>query len=212
MCRALTAHDVPAHDLHELEPSATTPLGSQVIVATAVVRSQFGSRLNSVYAPAVIASFGSGKARIDVRLIAPHGAAAFWSQFRVDQQERKTNGAALLTTGSITTSTPAREQLTTGQVDSRLIVLLSFLAPAYRLDVVAFGDSRPGATAGMPLRSLTLTGGKANLRSILAYVRTQETAPYIPEYTQLTRRDGRPELLIEFSAPSPLGLFENSSP
>jgi hypothetical protein len=207
MCRALTAHGVPAHDVHELEPSATTPLGSQVVVATAAIRNQFGSRLNSVYAPAVIASFGSGKARIDVRVIAPDGAAAFWSQFRADQRERKTNGTALLTTGSVTTSTPAREQLTTGQVDSRLIVLLSFLAPAFRLDVVAFGDSRSSATAGMPLRSLTLTGGKANLRSILVYVRTHETAPYIPEYTQITRHDGTPELLIEFSAPSPLGVF-----
>jgi hypothetical protein len=207
MCRVLTAHGVPAHDVHELEPSATTPLGSQVVVATAAIRNQFGSRLNSVYAPAVIASFGSGKARIDVRVIAPDGAAAFWSQFRADQRERKTNGTALLTTGSVTTSTPAREQLTTGQVDSRLIVLLSFLAPAFRLDVVAFGDSRSSATAGMPLRSLTLTGGKANLRSILVYVRTHETAPYIPEYTQITRHDGTPELLIEFSAPSPLGVF-----
>jgi hypothetical protein len=207
MCRVLTAHGVPAQDLHELEPSATTPLGSQVVVATAAIRNQFGSRLNSVYAPAVIASFGSGKARIDVRVIAPDGAAAFWSQFRADQRERKTNGTALLTTGSVTTSTPAREQLTTGQVDSRLIVLLSFLAPAFRLDVVAFGDSRSSATAGMPLRSLTLTGGKANLRSILVYVRTHETAPYIPEYTQITRHDGTPELLIEFSAPSPLGVF-----
>ena len=212
MCRALTAHGVPARDLHELEPSAATPLGSQVVVATAAIRNQFGSRLNSVYAPAVIASFGSGKARIDVRVIAPDGAAAFWSQFRADQRERKTNGTALLTTGSMTTSTPAREQLTAGQVDSRLIVLLSFLAPAFRLDVVAFGDSRPSATAGMPLRSLTLTGGKANLRSILVYVRTHETAPYIPEYTQMTQRDGRPELLIEFSAPSPLGVFNPPSP
>ena len=212
MCRALTARGVPARDLHELEPSAATPLGSQVVVATAAIRNQFGSRLNSVYAPAVIASFGSGKARIDVRMIAPDGAAAFWSQFRADQRERKTNGTALLTTGSMTTSTPAREQLTAGQVDSRLIVLLSFLAPAFRLDVVAFGDSRRSATAGMPLRSLTLTGGKANLRSILVYVRTHETAPYIPEYTQMTQRDGRPELLIEFSAPSPLGVFSPPNP
>jgi hypothetical protein len=185
-------------------------MGSQLVVATAVVRNQFGSRLDSVYAPAVIASFGSGKARIDVRVIAPDGPSAFRSQLRADQQERKTNGTALLTTGSIATSTPAREQLTTGQVDSRIIVLLSFLSPAFQLDVVTFGDSRPGVSPGMPLRSLTLTGSEANLRSILAYVRTHETAPYLPEYTQLTQLHGKPELLIGFSAPSPLGLFDNS--
>src|SRR5208282_4427340 len=119
-----------------------------------------GSRLASDYAPAVIASFGSGKARIDVRVIAPDGASAYLQQLRADQQERKTNGAAMLTTGSVTTSIPAREQLTTGQVDSRLMLLLSFLttSTSSRIDVLAFGDSGPRATAGMPLRSATLIG------------------------------------------------------
>ncbi len=69
-------------------------LSSQVIVSTAAIRNLFGSRLDSVYAPTVLASFGSGKARIDVRVIAPHGAAAYLAALRADLQERKSVGEA----------------------------------------------------------------------------------------------------------------------
>ena len=209
MSRALKAHGVPSLDLRPLAPNASSLLDSQVVVATATIRKQFGSSLTSVYAPAMLSSFGSGNSRVDVRLIAPHGAAAFMQQFRADQKERKTAASALLTLGSIALSSSARIQLASGQVDSRMIVLLDYLAPAFRLNVMTFGDSGPGATSGMPLRSLTLTGRPANLRSVLTYVRTHETAPYLPEYTQLTKHRGTPELVIEFSAPSPLGLFDN---
>ena len=209
MCRALKRHGVPALDLRTLEPGAATLFGAQVVLATATIRKQFGGRLASVYAPTVLASFGSGSARVDVRLIAPHGTAAFMSQFRADRQERKRAGATLLPPSPIALSLSAQSQLTAGQVDSRLIVLLSFLAPSFRLNVLAFGDSGPGATTGMPLRSVTLTGSKAYLRSVLTYVRTHETAPYLPQYTQIIRRGRTSALVIEFSAPSPLGVFNN---
>ena len=48
-----------------------------LVVATADIRAQFGGRLASVYAPAVIASFGSGSARIDIRWVYPGGAAKY---------------------------------------------------------------------------------------------------------------------------------------
>ena len=178
-------------------------------MATASIRKQFGSSLTSVYAPIVLASFGSGNARIDIRLIAPHGATAFMSQFRADQQLRKKNSAALLTPGLIALSRSAQIQLASGQVDTRLMVLLSSLA-LYHIHVMAFGDSGPGATTGMPLRSATLTGNEANLRSLLKYVRAQEVAPYVPQYTQLVQHGRKAELVIGFSAPSPLGLFDAS--
>jgi hypothetical protein len=211
MCRALEAHGVAATNLLSLGPNTTTPSGSQVVVATATVRNQFGSRLTSVYAPAVIASFGSGGSRIDVRVIAPNGATAYLSQLRADQRDRKANSNGLLRSPLIAASLTAQRQLAAGQVDSRLMFLLSFLAPE-RLDVVAFGDSGPGASAGMPLRSVTLTGGMASLRALVADARTGETALYVPTHTQIMKRDGRYQLVIEFSAPSPLLLFENPTP
>jgi hypothetical protein len=206
MCLALKAHGVPTGDLLALGTGAN-PFDSGVVVATATVRRYLGSRLTSVYAPAVIASFGSGNARIDVRVIAPDGAATYLAQLRSDQQSRQTNGAALLTTGRISISAPARQELASGQVDSRLMILLSFLASMSRPDIVAFGDSGPGATAGMPLRSATLAGSPASLRAMLGYLRIPAT-PYRPSLTRLTQHDGKPALVMQFAAPSPLLLFD----
>jgi len=51
-------------------------LGVEVIVATPALRSQFGPRLATVYAPLLLASFGTGAQRIDIRYLAPGGTAA----------------------------------------------------------------------------------------------------------------------------------------
>ncbi len=206
MCLALKAHGVPTYDLLTMEPNTANPFGSQVVVATAVIRSLFGSRLTSDYAPAVIASFGSGKARIDVRVVAPQGAA-YLSQLQTDQQARKTAGTALLESGRVTAPATARQQLASGQVDSRLMLVLSDLTTSLsQLSIAAFGDSGPGATAGMPLRSATLTGSAASLDTIAAFLATPQ-APFRPLHTEMTLYQGQPALVIEFAAPSPLQVF-----
>ena len=76
MCSVLARHGVPAPDLLVLRPGAAVPLGSALVVATAAVRAMAGARLTAVYAPQTLASFGSGAARIDVRVVAPDGAPA----------------------------------------------------------------------------------------------------------------------------------------
>jgi hypothetical protein len=117
MCQALQAHGVPAASLLELGPGAADPLNSSVIVATATVRSMIGSRLVAADAPATIASFGSGSARIDIREIAPQGTATYLSALRADMQARKTSGTQLLNNQRIIASATARRQLAGGQVD-----------------------------------------------------------------------------------------------
>ena len=77
MCAALQASGVAAGRLLVLGTSASDPLGSDLVVATPALRSEFGARLASVYAPVVIASFGSGAARIDIRAVAADGTAAY---------------------------------------------------------------------------------------------------------------------------------------
>ena len=64
-------------------------------MSTAAIRNLFGSRLASAYAPTVLASFGSGKTRIDVRVIAHDGAASYLAALKADLQQRKTGGQAL---------------------------------------------------------------------------------------------------------------------
>ncbi len=76
-CSTLESDGVAASRLMTIQPTATDPLGADVVVATTSVRSQFGSQLVSEYAPELIASFGTGASRVDVRAVANFGAAAF---------------------------------------------------------------------------------------------------------------------------------------
>ena len=144
MCQALAAQHIPAGDLDVLRPGAANPLGSDVIVATPLVRRELGARLSSVYAPVVLASFGSGKTRVDVRVIAPGGSASYRSALSADLQARKAAGRQLSDRTLIRMSAVARGQLLAGQVNSRLLTLLATLARSHPVTVVAFGDAGPG--------------------------------------------------------------------
>jgi hypothetical protein len=208
MCLALEAHGVYVGDLLRMDQSARDLLSSQIIVSTAAIRNLFGSRLSSVYAPAVLASFGSGKARIDIRQIVPDGAAAYQSALRTDEQERKTFEATLAGSLQIVASPQARSQLVDGQVDARLGILIEGMASELPqpVHIMEFGGLGPRASAGIPLRSVTLVGSVATLRSTLAFALSQ-TGSYHPAHAEITRLDGQHVLILEFAAPSPLGLF-----
>ena len=77
VCADLVSRGFPAANVLPLGPGSNDPLGSALVVATAPIRAQYGSRLASVYAPATIASFGSGNAMIDILLVYPGGAAGY---------------------------------------------------------------------------------------------------------------------------------------
>ncbi len=214
MCLALLAQGFPPDHLLRLTRGRGDPLRSDVIVATAAVRGQFGGRLRSVYAPAVIASFGSGRMRINVRAIAKHGAAAYEAAFRADRWERKTSGAQLLLSDRIAVSAKARTQLSAGQVDSRLLITIADLAARNPIFIVAFSDSGPGASTGSPLRSADVANASPParsdptlVRSLLAFLRA-DGARFPPTHMHIVRLgDGQTVLRLEFAAPSPLGLL-----
>ncbi len=224
MCQALKSHGVMPRDLNQLRPDTTSPLGSSVIVATAVVRAQFGSLLRSVYAPATIASFGSGPSRIEIRQITPHGAAAYWSQFHADLQVRKASGAELLHVNRIVASRTARRQLFAGQVDSRLLVVIASMASVHPVYLVAFGNDAPGADAGMPLRFVYVaradvanrSGSQpvtvAFVRSMVAVLRAENTLFRPAHIARIQLAGGQAVLRIEFAAPSPLDLLGAQNP
>jgi hypothetical protein len=220
MCQALEAHGIADGDLLELSPGTADPLGSEVIVATAAVRSQFGGRLSSVYAPAVMASFGSGNRRIIIRAIAPDGAAGYKAALSADLLARKASGAELLSNPRIVAAPTARKQLTTGRVDSRLLTTIAGMAALQPVDIVAFGDSAPGAGPGSTLSSADFaetggaarTGSSVHLRSMLAFLRAQR-APYLAAHAGIVQdAGGQAVLLVEFAAPSPLGLLNPQTP
>jgi hypothetical protein len=206
VCRALEASGV--EKLLVLGPATSDPRRSQLIIATAAVRQEFGASLGSAYAPSVIASFGSGSARVDIRVVAPNGPAAYEAALNTDVQNRKQAGAELLGSPRVVAAASARRQMLAGQVSSQLLIVMTSLATLHPVDILAFGDSAPGASAGIPLRSAELseTDGAAVVQKWLSFLRVQRN-PYLPAVMQTTRVDGQPVLLIEFAAPTPLGLF-----
>jgi hypothetical protein len=221
MCAALQSHGVPASDLDRLGPQTTIPLGSAVVVATAVVRAQFGNLLSAVYAPAVIARFGSGQRLIEIREIAPHGAAAYRSALHADLLNRKAAGAGLLLSNRIAAAATARKQLSAGQVDSRLIITIAGMAAVRPVDIVAFGTSAHGGDAGLPLRFAEVTqmsraadrsASPAFLRSMTTYLHGQPAHLGAVQTHPMRLAGGQTVLRIEFGAPTPLGLLGPQSP
>jgi hypothetical protein len=214
MCAVLEAHGVPAARLLPLGGSNSAPLGSDLIVSTAAVRSEFGARLASVYAPVALASFGTGSAQTAVRVVASDGGAAYLRGLRTDVAARASAGRQLLQNPRLHTSGAARRELAAGQVDSRLLTAFAALATMHRVQVVDFPAPAPGASAGMPLRIADIAPAGPGTRqrpntmaSLARYLRAQLT-PYRPAAITVVRlASGRPVLRVEYGAPSPLGLL-----
>ena len=207
MCNELQNSGFPAGQLMELQPSAPDPLGSLLVVATPVIRNQFGTRLASVYAPLVIASFGSGAERVDVRYVAPDGTAAFESQLAADQRARIAAGEQLLTNKHVQASAAARQALMAGQVDPRLLVTLSALAHQMPLQLVAFVDPSPGVSSDVPLRGAEIgAAASAGLPAMVAFLRAQQSQ-YAPAVVSITQdAKGQSVVTVRYDAPGPMGL------
>ena len=172
MCQALVSRGIPAGHLYVLKPGMTNPLDSAVIVATPVLQSQIGSKLASIYAPGLLARFGSGKQQIQVRAIAPHGVPQYMSLVKLDLAARTMAGAALAGSPGIVSSALARKELATGEVDARLMTVITGLAVGHRVDIVAFGESGPD-TATAPFRSAELA--ETNMREMMRTVSGQQS-------------------------------------
>jgi hypothetical protein len=212
MCAALQASGVAAGRLLMLGTSASDPLGSDLVIATPALRSEFGARLASVYAPVVVASFGSGAARIDIRAVAADGTAAYDSALTADRSARIAAGEQLIGNHHITTSAAAQAVLRAGRVDPRLLAMLAALAAQQPLRILAFGDPSPGASAAIPLRSVELAPAKAGthaaarLRTMLSFLQAQRQ-PFLPTRAALVNQS---TLSVEYGAPSPLGLLSGN--
>jgi len=202
MCGEVRHNGFPAAKLTTLPPAAGGPLASGVVVATPAIRNQFGARLASAYAPLVLASFGSGAERVDIRVVAPDGAAAFESQLAAAHMQLIAAGAQLLRNSNIEASPAVRAPLLAGQVDTRLLVTLSALASEMPLRLVTFDDSSPGASTAVQLRGAEIgTASPASLAAVLAFLRAQQ-APYLPAAAAIARAaSGQSVVTVRYDAP-----------
>jgi hypothetical protein len=198
--------------LQPLGPESTDPLGSTLVVATPAIRAQFGSRLASVYAPAVIASFGSGNARIEIREMYSGGPPALRAALQAGLQARKANDAQILANSHVEVSASARAQLLSGEIDPRLPTLIAAITATYPLRIMDFGGQGPGGGPASLLRSMDLAthvstarvAAPAYVSWIQALVKVQRTE-FLPASSKLVKGPGGQTVLrIEFAAPSPL--------
>jgi cellulose synthase/poly-beta-1,6-N-acetylglucosamine synthase-like glycosyltransferase len=213
MCAALQARGVPAANLLVLGTATANPLGAEVVVATPSVRSEFGRRLQSRYAPAVLADFGTGPGQVTIRVTAPDGVAAYDRALRQDEAARTAAGTELLANKRIAVAAQARAQLAAGDVDSRLLIMLPVIAAVHPIHVLAFGDPGPGASPGTPLCSADLSGSgqaagmtDAGYASWLAGFNRAQLAPFAGN-TTILRHGDQPVVRMQVSRPGPLDLL-----
>lgn len=192
MCTALQGQGVTAARLMPLKPGAPDPHGATVVVTSDPAASQ--------YAPAVIASFGSGATRISVRATEPGGAAAYETALRADQTARTSAGSQLLRNKRIHFTAADAAQLRAGRVDARLLATLAALSSQYPFSVTAFGDASPGVAA--LYRGATITAASKDLTAALALLQAQ-VPPFLPAQAGIVNA----ALSIGYAAPSPLGLL-----
>jgi hypothetical protein len=216
MCGALESYGFPLRSLQKLMPGGS-PLTATLVVATAAVRQQLGAQLSASDAPGVLARFGSAGSGIQVRAVAQHGAADYWSAIRADVQLRKLSWAQMLSSSRIGVVTAqAGARLAAGQVDSRVLVTLSDLASKRPIDILSLGAGGPRADLRVsPLRSAEVeqVAGEPNLPNaqFISAMRSAlgaQAGPFVVASARQVRLPGgQIALRIEFSAPEPLGLL-----
>jgi hypothetical protein len=207
MCSELQASGFPAGQLMEVQPTAPDPLGSAVVAATPAIRDQFGARLADVYAPLVMAGFGAGAERVEVRAVAPDGSAAFESRLAAERAGRISAGRQLLQNKHIQASAAARAALDAGRVDQRLLATLAALAAQLPLRLITFSDPSPGASPDVPLRGAEIgTVASADLTTMLAFL-TAQRPPYLPAVARIAPSAGGQSVLkVRFDALGLMGL------
>jgi hypothetical protein len=214
VCAELVSAGFPSGNLMPIGNMSNGPVGSDLLLATADIRDKFGRRLASVYAPAVIASFGSGSARIDIRLVFPSGTKSYRAIQQAALNSRKAADAQLLNNSNITLSAVARAQLRSGAVDPLLPLLIVSMAAGHPLRIVDFSSQSPGGGPASLLRwvdvATSFRGAHLTPAAYVSWMRAfadGQRTPFRPAWVrQIKLPDGQSVLRIGYGAPSPLRL------
>jgi hypothetical protein len=212
VCTQLAGRGFPSENLLTLGPTSNDPLGSTLVVDTATVQNQFGKRLG-VYAPAVIASFGAGSAKIQIRWVYPGGAGTYRAALPAALQVRKAHEAELLANKNVLLSAKAKAQLRSGQIDPWLPELIAIMAHSHPVSIVDFASQSPGGgpaslmrwvdlATNVPSAHLTPTAYLGWIRSFLDTQRAEYQPAWVQQIT--SHSTGQTVLRIGYSAPSPL--------
>jgi hypothetical protein len=207
MCGQLRRDGFPAARVQPLPPGGRVPSGSGVVVATVVVRDQLGPRLAAAVAPQLIASFGSGAGRVDVRSIAPAGPAALRTELAAEQTALASAGRQLLGNKNIQVSASARAALSAGRVDARLLAILSLVSAQLPVRLLAFIGA-PGAGSGVPLRGADIGVASPAARSSVIALLDVQQGSYRPAAVTAIGGAGQALVAVRFDAPADLNISQ----
>ncbi len=210
MCADLQSAGFPARQQATVQPASALPGGGDLVVATAVIRAGFGLQLAAA-ARQVIATFGTGAQVVQVRVVSTGTPAAFRAAAKAAVAADKRLARTLSRARRLHLYGSSRQELLTGLVDRRLMVVLGRLLTAHPVYVAGFGDAGPGASWPSELRAVNIVDlvrgtGKhrvSDLSSVLGLLHRQRS-PYRPMVSQKHSPGGRVTLTIEFPAPSPV--------
>ena len=213
MCSALTTAGFPAAQEIQVGVTSQSLSNAQLVVLTPQLRRYFQSvnpRLGRDVAPPALASFGG----ISVHPIDQNGPTAYENQLSQDVRERVLTGEHLLHGGRLTATPAAATELAAGQVDSRILLALQALSDHEPIHVLAFNDSGPGASPGIPFRVVDLAAtdpaGGVSGSYVQTLRQTLQAHANFPAWTSVhphTMPDGQRAVQIEYAAPGALGLL-----
>ena len=215
MCAALEAAHIQANRLLVLGPSQPDPLGSEILLDTATLRASSAlawraCTRRSAWQPSARARRASRSASSRPTVRTPT-----WASLAADVAARKAGRhARCCTTTAIHASPAASHQLIAGQVDTRLLVTLVTLAHSHPVDIISFGTSQAGASAGRAAavrRNRRGTGPgstpAASVQTLRSFLSAQRP-PYRPSAIVAVQTASRRTVLrVEYPAPSLLGLL-----
>lgn len=213
-CAALTANGFPVAQEVQLGLNSQSLSNATLVVMTPALHTLFSTMnpsLGNDVAPEVLASFG----QVSIQPVDPAGAGAYQTALSQDVQGRIKLGEQLLNSGLLSASATARSEIVAGDVDARLLLTLQSLVDQQPVDVLAFTDSGPGASPGIPFRQadLALTdpasgmSPSAYLQSMVRILKTHASFPAYDKVGPGMLPDGQRVAQIEYAAPSPLGLL-----
>jgi len=211
VCTELASRGFPGANLLRIDSQSNDPLGADLVVSSAAVRAQFRDRLAAVWAPAIIAAFGSGNARIEIRLEYPGGAKSYRADQGTYLNARKLIDAQLLTNRSIKLTAKARAQLRSGEIDPRLPELVAAMVHIHPVRIVDFGSQSPGGGPASLLRSMDLATANppahlttsAYISWMRSFTKVQRSL-YHPALSLVRLSNSQTVLRIGYGAPSPL--------
>jgi hypothetical protein len=192
-----------------LQPGVKLPAGGAVIVATPAVRALYGAKLAAA-APAVIAAFGTGAEAVQVRVVVPGGQVAYGQAASSAITASHAAGLSLLANRNVRVRAGARQVLTAGLVDARLLTVLRNLAAQYPIDISRFSDTDPLGDNSVPYRmaeivGLTATHARHRISQLAAVesLLQSQLAGDQAAVTPVPLPNGKYGLTIQFPAPSP---------